>query len=126
MTSPAMQLELLFPLKRISAYVTRRLSYGSRVGKRTRRLWHLADVDVIWVSVRSRCRIRRDGLTTRARIFKIGYGRLDCWRRPKIEPSCRRWNEPAIHTETPTVARLLGLLDWLSVTSAEVSETAQF
>ena len=49
-----------------------------------------------------------------------------CWRRPRIEPWCRRHNEPAIKTETLAPARRLSPPRWLTEGAADTSEMAQF
>ena len=50
----------------------------------------------------------------------------ECWRRPRIEPRCRRHNEPAIKAETLAPARRLSPPRWCTEGAADTSEMAQF
>ena len=51
---------------------------------------------------------------------------MACWRRRRIEPRCRRHNEPAIKTETLAAARLPSPPRWLNIRAADTLRMAQF
>ena len=50
----------------------------------------------------------------------------ECWRRPQIEPPCRRSSEPDELSRFASVTRFVGSPDWLTITSARCLETAHF
>jgi hypothetical protein len=49
----------------------------------------------------------------------------NCWRRPEIEPPCRRFGEPPVEAQALALARLAACFGWLTETSVHHPKMAQ-